>query len=660
MELKKNEIKSPYDLREFIWYIIPGATVLLSIFLFEYWFAVQIRNVEGYNKNDSFQSDTVRSDTSHLKIKISKIKPTNDSLVNLQDSLKHALLRLSDSIKVDNKLNKELLTKLHTPIFTTFAITNTPFFISKQANKLAENWIFSAIYLLLLLTLCYITGHITYIVGTFIFERGLIAKGYSYPYLKLLDLTDDDPNNEKSPVEIKASQGYYQGLFFWLTIIFVTMFLLFIFWGYDWSSQLENANLTTLTVNLQNISSSTNSTNAELPNSYYFKIIFASLIIVLIVIPTRLKLRLFNITQYQKYKLTKTPKRGGYFYWPVITIIIITFLYIFKIKPNEVISFTGLPALIFKIFTFQQDVLIYSFIVVQVIALEILIRLVVQFQFLGRFVVAGVILEWLRAHLREIHKSEDYIDPYENYIIQSRFDAERIAYEYFFIRLYNFIGKGFDTAANYYFRTQSRFDTKFINKYRNSFVEVFKENYRDFKRNNYWFSKFFVMENSKYLSLQLNFWENNYRFAKNLSASFLIAFIYSAISIMVQYREIRYLLREKFWNIAQQAAYETGINAKWVSYHYQIEILILIPLAFFIVAVLVLRYYFYVYDNRYSRMVLRSFVSITSSNEYINKKEKPESTSVVIAEVTPEVTTGESVAIPQNENKVTARYAGPY
>ena len=194
----------------------------------------------------------------------------------------------------------------------------------------------------------------------------------------------------------------------------------------------------------------------------------------------------------------------------------------------------------------------------------------------------------------------------------SEFEKEKLVYEYLFIRWYNFFGNEIDKFSDNYFHTQKKFDQDFIMKYASSFRQINKTEYSVLTTHNYWLSKFFVMENSVHLNQQMNFWENNTRFTKSLSASFFLAFLYCSISFLSYYFElIDTIVRNQLWQV----------------YHPFLVVWFLIPIAYFIITVCLLRYYLYLYDNRLNRMIIRSFVSLVAAKEYDKElvKKEPES-----------------------------------
>ncbi|HAX47719.1 MAG TPA: hypothetical protein DCX92_01910, partial [Bacteroidetes bacterium] len=264
--LKEDEIKSPYDLREMLWYIIPGATLLLLIFFFEFWFATQIR---GVHPNSIYEKD--------------KLDSIQTLFISSDSTQKIILARERDSLSIRHQMYENLFDSLHTPIFSALSITHTPLFENVKGEKtLIDNWVLAALYFLLLLTISYIIGHLTYIFGTFIYERGLISKGFSYPYLKLLGLEEgaqkDNPS-QRSMEEIIASQSFYRGMYFWSAFIFIFSYILFLYWVKYWGiSYLE-----------------------------YYRYLILLITLLLIFFPIRLKFILSKITDFSIYPFFLRP-----------------------------------------------------------------------------------------------------------------------------------------------------------------------------------------------------------------------------------------------------------------------------------------------------------------------------------------------------------------
>jgi hypothetical protein len=493
--LKENEIKSPYDLKETLWFIIPGATLIVLIFLFESWFAVQIRGME---------------------IKGYTAERHTEKLSHMPDTTRR------------HEIKYNLEKKLHTPIYTALSLS------FGGETKFKDNWVIAAVFLLILLSICYVLGHILYMIGTFIYENGLVSKGYSYPYLKLLDLPR---HPTKSVVELEASQSFYKGIYFWISVLYLLSYVLL-----------------------------TQGGNDKLHILYYF--ILSLLYILLIFIPIRFKFILGYITEWKENpKGRPRPYIGGKRYWTIITAIICLPL------------FWTIPFIHEKLYYFLP----IFFLSIIFIEADFRLRTVKKSKL--AICCARSLLRLKRSDIQNEHIK-----------IITEYDKEKVIYETFFIKLYNFFGNEADKFFNNYLRTQDNFDPVFINKYNAAFRKTYKSNPSDLIRQNHWLSKFYVMENSVYMNQQIHFWENVYIFTKTLSAAFFIAFVYCSMSFMLQYKAIR-SITEPVWDIA---------------FKYDSMILFLIPIVYFFITALMIRYYLYVYDNRYNRMILRSFVAITS------------------------------------------------
>lgn len=156
--LEEGKLKSPYSGFETFWYIIPGMTFLLGIFLFEYWCHSPM-DWHGY----------------------------------------------------------------HTPLYNAL--------FSTASERFNQNWVLSAIYVLLLISIAYVIGHILSSIGAFVIERILVAKGYAYPYENLLKIKKDS-----SQIVKKHTASFYRGLFFWTNLYLLTRYTATFYpnnwWGY--------------------------------------------------------------------------------------------------------------------------------------------------------------------------------------------------------------------------------------------------------------------------------------------------------------------------------------------------------------------------------------------------------------------------------------------
>jgi len=573
--LKENEIKSPYDLREMIWYIIPGVTLLLLIFLFEYWFAIRIRNVFDVPSEKITQTEilnfSVKDSTNNEKYKIilntpsleknsdSSLQVQNESIAYIkafQDSLHRQELKAHEDSVI--MIRQRLKENIHTPVFSVLLFTRT------GEKMFGDNWVLSAMYLLLLISICYIVGHTVYILGTFIYERGLVYKGYSYPYVSLLKL-DERAENPLANFEVEASQRFYRGIYFWVGCIFILSYIIFKYYGYKY----ENYPI------------------------YEYGICIA--VIILLLIPVRLKFILQKIYYWKVNNGNTTqgrPRRSGLLYWFIYTglLVLLMRLLDFQIKhwPEWIqsvfydASYTG------------YFFILWGYLITLFVGLELFFRLIV----VRKTTFPELLTRCLRGftHFRNV-----------NHDLDNKHDREKATYEIIFAAFYNFFGNEIDKFTKNYFHTQDNFDQDFINKYGENFKSVYGLKHTELVRHNYWLPKFFVIENSTHLNQQITFWENTSRFSKSLATSFLLAFIYCSVSFMKQFGQLKE---------------DLGSFANLPTIEYSINILFYIPIVYYIITALSVMYYLYVYDNRYNRMVLRSFVALVSAKEFFHSFEK--------------------------------------
>ncbi|MHA1395679.1 MAG: hypothetical protein ACTSRZ_19425 [Promethearchaeota archaeon] len=112
-------------------------------------------------------------------------------------------------IKYANNINKDFIPKLKTPAYSLFKIT--------YSEKIIENWVFSIAYLIIILIVAYVIGHIIASISSLAIDNTLIKKGYRYPFYKLLKL--------KSTSKEKFMNDYTKGLFFYINVfLFLIIF----------------------------------------------------------------------------------------------------------------------------------------------------------------------------------------------------------------------------------------------------------------------------------------------------------------------------------------------------------------------------------------------------------------------------------------------------
>ena len=183
--------------------------------------------------------------------------------------------------------------------------------------------------------------------------------------------------------------------------------------------------------------------------------------------------------------------------------------------------------------------------------------------------------------------------------VQSR-DFRRKGLMSFFIRDYPFAVNFVDSLTKNFLHTQCEFDPPFIKNYGEKFYNVFGLDYRVHSKQNYWLSKFYVMEKSEYLNKQLSYWEKIYRFSKSLAAAFGLAAIYCSLSIFFQ---------------------EDVLKKLGAVYYYEIEVSHILPLILLGLNLITLQYYIYIYDNRYSRLIFRTFIAAVATDEFEFRKQ---------------------------------------
>ncbi len=128
-------------------------------------------------------------------------------------------------------------------------------------------------------------------------------------------------------------------------------------------------------------------------------------------------------------------------------------------------------------------------------------------------------------------------------------------------------------------RTRETFDDIFIDKYKNYFNANFNYDAEEAGTNNYWLSFLFVSEKSALSSSLINNWLFLYSFARNISTSLLMLFIYAFISLISQI------------DLTSMHGY-----------------IFLLPLFYFAAYLIMLTRYYYLFKNYYTKFIIRSFV----------------------------------------------------
>ena len=144
-ELK--EARLPLTPHDFFGYLVPGATLAILIYQFEFWCATKFPAVPG--------------------------TPI-----------------------------------FHTPVRTAIMMTDAP-----------KDWGFSFLYVLAILGISYVVGHIIASASVVFIDRMLVSKGHGYPYQNLLRV------DQHQGLKKDVSAPFYRGMFFWINIYFVLRYL---------------------------------------------------------------------------------------------------------------------------------------------------------------------------------------------------------------------------------------------------------------------------------------------------------------------------------------------------------------------------------------------------------------------------------------------------
>jgi hypothetical protein len=78
------------------------------------------------------------------------------------------------------------------------------------------------IYILILVLIAYVTGHVISSISSYLLDRILVEKGYGYPYQILLEIKRTEFKNGRA-------SRYIRGLFFWLNVYLVLRYLSYIY-----------------------------------------------------------------------------------------------------------------------------------------------------------------------------------------------------------------------------------------------------------------------------------------------------------------------------------------------------------------------------------------------------------------------------------------------
>jgi len=103
---------------------------------------------------------------------------------------------------------------VRTPLYSLFAVNSVNYF--------KDNLALSALYLLALICVVYVSGHIVSSVSSFALDRIYTAKGHGYPFETLLLLSKQGGSRKDD------SKGFYQGFFFWFNTYLALRFVSFL------------------------------------------------------------------------------------------------------------------------------------------------------------------------------------------------------------------------------------------------------------------------------------------------------------------------------------------------------------------------------------------------------------------------------------------------
>jgi|GEM_PF-1895026 len=145
--------------------------------------------------------------------------------------------------------------------------------------------------------------------------------------------------------------------------------------------------------------------------------------------------------------------------------------------------------------------------------------------------------------------------------------------------------------------TRRSFDGQFRALYERQFRRVFSLDPRAAESNNYWFVFAYVKDTSPDLFAVASHWKNLYEFSRNLSTAFYLAALYCL-----------------FW-----ISFHSRLVANWKSPG--ASIVLGIPLALFILAVIMLIHYYYFYVCAYTKFLFRAFVYAAGREEARQNRE---------------------------------------
>lgn len=149
-----------------------------------------------------------------------------------------------------------------------------------------------------------------------------------------------------------------------------------------------------------------------------------------------------------------------------------------------------------------------------------------------------------------------------------------------------------------YLNTREHFDDCFKDNYRTHFKKQFKMDPYHAKTNNFWLPLLYVKHNSQQCGDQADNWLRLYGFSRNLAAAFYLSFLYGVASFVWQSKKVHVGM----WS------------------HYQVKILMMIPIIYLILSCIMLFRFYYLYVHYYTKYVFRSFIFLS---DLPNKASQP-------------------------------------
>jgi len=162
-----------------------------------------------------------------------------------------------------------------------------------------------------------------------------------------------------------------------------------------------------------------------------------------------------------------------------------------------------------------------------------------------------------------------------------------ITITFFIIRIFPAFYDSLYKLFSNYLRTNVSFDDDFINKYRSYFGNNFSMTPERSQTNNFWLSYCYVIDRSNVFNALLVYWLQMCNFARNLSMSFYLAFLYSLVSLSLQSSTFHICLY---------------------------PVIRFVPFGFFALFLVMLIRYYYLYYCHLSKFAFRSFVYLNTRN----------------------------------------------